>query len=138
MNSNNRRSPFKGFSFYIIVFIIIVLFALFFNPRQTSTDIPYSTLVQYIDEDKVESVVVKGTLVQLQLKDALPSGQTVIQQNISPYWMESLLGHLEDSGVSYTYQEPTDLSVWLNAIMLLLMVGSMAFFVWVMYNNQSG
>ncbi|MDD4368599.1 MAG: ATP-dependent zinc metalloprotease FtsH [Oscillospiraceae bacterium] len=138
MNSNNRRSPFKGFSFYIIVFIIIVLFALFFNPRQTSTDIPYSTLVQYIDEDKVESVVVKGTLVQLQLKDALPSGQTVIQQNISPYWMESLLGHLEDSGVSYTYQEPTDLSVWLNAIMLLLMVGSMAFFVWVMYKNQSG
>ncbi|NJP41606.1 ATP-dependent zinc metalloprotease FtsH [Oscillospiraceae bacterium HV4-5-C5C] len=138
MNSNNRRSPFKGFSFYIIVFIIIVLFALFFNPRQTSTDIPYSTLIQYIDDDKVDSVVVKGTLVQLQLKDALPSGQTVIQQNISPYWMESLLDHLEDSGVSFTYQEPTDLSVWLNAIMLLLMVGSMAFFVWVMYKNQSG
>lgn len=132
------NTPFRGLSFYIIVFVIIIMFATFFRPQSAVEDIPYSQLIEYIESGMVESVAVTDTTVRVTLSEPLPNNVRTIEQRISPYWMESFLGHLENADVQYTYNESIDIGTWINLIFLVLMVAAMGFFIWSMYSRQSG
>ncbi len=132
------NTPFRGLSFYIIVFVIIIMFATVFRPPTPGNDIAYSQIIEYIDSGMVESASVTDTTLKVILKNPLPNNVQTIEQRVSPYWMETLLGHLEDAGIEYTYAESVDIGTWINLIFLVLMVGAMGFFIWSMYSRQSG
>jgi cell division protease FtsH len=139
-SSSNRIG--KGLSFYAIIFVIIIVSSILFANRNPKGQISYSQLVQYVDEDKVSEVLVKGTTVEMQLKERDAAGNILIKQDISPYWMESLLKHLEAAnekyGLKYTYLEPTNASAWISTIMSVLLFGFLGFFVWMMFSKQAG
>lgn len=132
----------KGLSFYAIIFAIIIVSSIFFANRNPQTQIPYSELVKYVDEDKVEEVVVKGTTVEIQLKERDVNGNLLIKQDISPYWMESFREHLELAvekfDLKYNYVEPTNTGAWFSTLMSVLLLVSLGFFVWMMFSRQAG
>lgn len=132
------NTPFRGLSFYIIVFVIIMMFATIFRPPSAVDDIPYSQIIEYIDSGMVESVSVTDTTLRVVMKEPLPGNISSIEQRISPFWMETLLSHLEDANVQYSYTESVDIGTWINLIFLVLMVAAMGFFIWSMYSRQSG
>ncbi len=132
------NTPFRGLSFYIIVFVIIILFATIFRPPSAVDDIPYSQIVEYIDNGMVESAAVTDTTLKVVLKEPLPNNIRTLEQRVSPFWMETLLKHMEDAGIEYTYSESVDIGTWINLIFLVLMVAAMGFFIWSMYSRQSG
>ena len=138
-SSSNRIG--KGLSFYAIIFVIIIVSSILFANRNPKGQISYSQLVQYVDEDKVSEVLV-STTVEMQLKERDAAGNILIKQDISPYWMESLLKHLEAAnekyGLKYTYLEPTNASAWISTIMSVLLFGFLGFFVWMMFSKQAG
>ena len=133
-----NNSPMRGLSFYIIIFVIIIMFATLFRPQTQMDDVPYSQIVDYIEGGMVERVDVTDTTVKVVLKEALPNGLRVIDQRISPFWMESFLAKIEEANITYTYSESVDIGTWINLIFLVLMVGVMGFFLWSMYSRQSG
>ncbi len=132
----------KGLSFYAIIFAIIIVSSIFFANRNPQTQIPYSELVKYVDEDKVEEVVVRGTAVEIQLKERDAIGNLVIKQDISPYWMESFRERLELAvekfDLKYTYVEPTNTGAWFSTLMSVMLLVSLGFFVWMMFSRQAG
>ncbi|MDI9468926.1 MAG: ATP-dependent zinc metalloprotease FtsH [Bacillota bacterium] len=133
-----KRPPLRGLSFYIVVLVIIVLFATFFSPRQNSGQVPLSQAMTFIEEGKVQEVQVTGSTVRMVLRENEPNVGRVIELPISPMWLEDLQKRLDTAGVVYTYRDPVDVGAWINIIMLVLMFGSMAFFIWMMYSRQSG
>ena len=133
-----KRPPLRGLSFYIVVLVIIIIFATLFSPRSSASMVPYSTLLTYIDEGKVKEVAVTGTSIRVVLKEPTADGTRVIEQTTSAAWMAELQKRLDSAGVVYSYRDPVDVSAWINIIMLVLMFGAMAFFIWMMYSRQSG
>ncbi len=133
-----KRPPLRGLSFYIVVLVIIVLFATFFTPRQSAGQVPLSQAMTYIDEGKVQEVSVTGSTVRMVLRENEPNVGRVIELPISPMWLEDLQKRLDAAGVIYTYRDPVDVGSWINIIMLVLMFAAMAFFIWMMYSRQSG
>ncbi len=131
-----KRPLFRGLSFYILVIGLVVLLATFFGPHRQRASVPYSKLIEYVQEGKVEEALVTGTQVRLKLKKALPDGTDVIQQPISPYWMETLQKELDEAKVTYSYREPVNVTSWLNIIVSVLMFGTMIFFVWLLFSRQ--
>ncbi len=139
--ANNQQKPkgrLRGFSFYIIVVLLLVLGSLFYSNNSRRHEHTYSDLVALIDEGKVEEVNVRGNTVELKLKDK----KEVLSQDLSPQWMDSLLSHMEKAAethdLKYNYTRPTDVSMWVSTIMSLLMFGVMAFFLWLMFSRQAG
>ena len=101
----------------------------------------YSELIEKIDQDEVEEVNIRGTTLEMRLKERNENGDIVIKQDVSPYWMTSLLEHLEnarvDHGLKYNYIQPTDMNAWISTIMSVLILLYLASSVY-MFTRQGG
>ncbi len=132
-----------GLSFYIILLAVIIFMSYFVSTLSQPQQATLSEILTDINSGNISSVKVTGTLVEITERstDSTP-GQTYSKE-ISPFWMEQLLDDLkqaEANGLidSYDYKEPTDISSWLNIIVILLMLGGMGAFIWFTYNRQAG
>lgn len=139
---SRRRSPLRGgISFYLIAFLVIFLVSILMTRGGDSQEMPYSALVGQINSGNVRSAVVQGDTIEVIFDDSV-DGQLRASKAISPYWMDDLLNHLEQARVdyetTYDYNKPVDLGLWMNLLLMLLMFGSMAFFIWLMFSRQSG
>ncbi len=138
--SKQQRRP-GGLSFYLFLLIAVVFIALFFNQNQTGPDLSYSELLQQIHVGNVSKASVVGNSLELTFKNPVQQSRTAVKQ-ISPYWMTDLLNELktaeQSTDMTFDYQEPVDFSMWLNLVMLILMFGAMAFFIWMMFSRQGG
>ena len=139
---SRRRKPLRGgLSFYLIAFMVIFLVSVLMTRNADPQEMPYSTLVDQINSGNVRSAVVQGDSIEVIFNDSV-DGQLRASKSISPYWMDGLLEHLEQARVdydtSYDYDRPVDLGLWMNLLLMVLMFGSMAFFIWIMFSRQSG
>ncbi len=141
-----RRQVFRpggGLLFYVVVLMLIFGISYLFGGRMERQDLAFSEVIEQLRADNVEEAVVSGTRIELRLKEGVGDNQSrLIQKDVSPYWMSRLMEELDaaasDGKLLYDYDEPTNLGMWINVVLSLLMFGAMAFFIWMMYSRQSG
>ncbi len=137
-----NKMPLKGMGFYVVVLIAVVIFTSFFTNPQQSDKIPYSQMVSLLEDGKATSAAAVGNTVKIELKEALPNGNKIVEQEVPDFWMSDLLTKLEEARLkgdfTYTYTPPVQVGTYINAVMTLIMIGAMVFFVWMLYSRQSG
>lgn len=137
-----NKMPLKGMGFYIVVLIAVVIFTSFFTSNQQSEKMPYSQLVSLITEGKAAAVAVVDNNVRVELKEALPNGSKIVEQQVPDFWQPEFYKTLEEARLkgnfTYTYSTSVQIGTYINAIMTLIMIAAMVFFVWMLYSRQSG
>ena len=132
-----------GMSFYVIL-LAVIIFLSFFMSRVTRPDqISLSELTEEIQSGRVSEVIVTGYNVEIRYGKTDTSPARSVSKPISPLWMEDfqkILVEAKQSGKiqSYDYNEPTDITSWLNIILILVMVVGMGAFIWFSYSRQAG
>lgn len=132
-----------GMSFYVIL-LAVIIFLSFFMSRVTRPDqISLSELTEEIQSGRVSEVIVTGYNVEIRYGKTDTSPARSVSKPISPLWMEDfqkILVEAKQSGKiqSYDYNEPTDITSWLNIILILVMVVGMGAFIWFTYSRQAG
>ena len=104
--------------------------------QQRTVEIPYSEFEQYLQEGRLESVVVSERFVEGTLKEPLASGQSVVRANrIEP----ELSAHLQQYGVRYSGRiESTLLRDLLSWLLPLLLFFGVWFFLMRRLGNGMG
>ncbi len=137
MNAKHKRP--SGLSFYIILLVIVIIFAMFQNSSKRGANLAYSELLEQIQVGNVKEATIAGGTLELTFKNPVDKSLQATKK-ISPYWMEDLLNELKQAeastGLKYDYVEPVNFSMWLNLILLVLMFGSMAFIIWLSFSRQ--
>ena len=140
--SGNKNRRFGGWSFYGIVLIILLAMSFLYSNNSAQMTQSYSELIEKIDQDEVEEVNIRGTTLEMRLKERNENGDIVIKQDVSPYWMTSLLEHLEnarvDHGLKYNYIQPTDMNAWISTIMSVLILCIWLPLVYDVYSTRCG
>lgn len=140
----NKTSPMKSIGFYLLILLVVILGATFFNQGSGGDEVPYSDMVKLLDEGKIKKVTLTGTEVLMEFKED-KSGKNEnkdIKQNISGYWMEDFQKHLEtarkEKGLIYTSKTPIQIGAYVNTILTVIMFGAMVFFIWLLFSKNSG
>lgn len=137
-----NKMPLKGMGFYIIALVAVVIFTSFFTDNAETDKMPYSQLVALISEGKATAAAVVGNTVKIELKEALPNGSKIVEQEVPDFWMSEFYKTLDEAraqgSFTYTYTNPVEVGTYINAIMTLIMLAAMVFFVWMLYSRQSG
>lgn len=133
----------NGMSFYIILLAIIIFLSFFMSRMTQPEQITLSDLTKEINSGHVSEVIVNGYTVEIRYEKTATTPARSVSKEISPLWMEKFLDILmeaESSGKikSFDYNEPTDITGWLNIIMILVMVVGMGAFIWFTYSRQAG
>ena len=86
---------------------------------------------------------VTGYVVEIVERQSGNVPSRTFSKAISPTWMPRLQEILEQAVAdgkidAYDYNEPTDISSWLNIVVILLMLGAMGAFIWFTYSRQAG
>ncbi len=140
MNNDSKKRG-SGLSFYVILVVVIIAISMFFSQSRRSADLSYSEMLQQINVGNVEKAVIAGNNIELKFKNSV-KGSNFTSKQISPYWMSDLLQELKTAeqahSIDFDYAEPVNVASWLNVILLVLMFGSMAFFLWLMFSKQGG
>ena len=133
----------NGMSFYIVL-LAIIIFVSFFMSRMTQPDqVALSELTNEINSGRVSKVNVVGTRVDIYYDKTDSTPARTVSKSISPLWLDDYLEILIDAQStgkikSYDYTEPTDITGWLNIILILVMVVGMGAFIWFTYSRQAG
>lgn len=142
--NNKKQKRQSGMSFYIILLAIILISSFFMSRVQNPNQVFLSDLQTQLDEGKVESVVLDGASLQVTLKAENGEGtETTYTKKVPSYLVSGLFDKFEEAYEkgeikNYDYTEPTDFYSILNMIMIVLLVGGMAFFIWFTFNKQGG
>ena len=147
MNPRKKKkgqNPFRaggGILFYIVVLLLIFGISYIFGGRMQPPDMAFSEVMDEIRNDNVAEAMISGTQIELKLKKS-SEGKLYVKKDVSPYWMGRLMDELDQAAsegkLVYDYNEPTNVGMWINVILSLLMFGAMGFFIWMMYSRQSG
>ncbi len=133
----------NGMSFYIIL-LAVIIFVSFFMSRMTQPDqVALSDLTNEINSGRVSKVNIVGTRVDIYYEKTDTTPARTVSKSISPLWLDDYLEILIDAQAtgkikSYDYTEPTDITGWLNIILILVMVVGMGAFIWFTYSRQAG
>ncbi|MDW7655632.1 MAG: ATP-dependent zinc metalloprotease FtsH [Bacillota bacterium] len=133
----------NGMSFYIILLAVIIFLSFFMSRMTQPEQITLSELTDEINSGRVNEVIVTGYTVEIRYEKTTSSPARSVSKSISPLWMEdfySILTEAEQTGKisNYDYNEPTDITSWLNIILILVMVVGMGAFIWFTYSRQAG
>jgi cell division protease FtsH len=133
----------NGMSFYIILLAVIIFLSFFMSRMTQPEQITLSELTEEITSGRVSEVTVTGYTVEIRYDRTDTTPARSVRKAISPLWMEKfhdVLIQAEQEGKikSYDYVEPTDITSWLNIILILVMVVGMGAFIWFTYSRQAG
>jgi cell division protease FtsH len=133
----------NGMSFYIILLAVIIFISFFMSRMTQPEQITLSELTEEITSGRVNEVIVTGYTVEIRYEKTSSSPARSVSKSISPLWMEDfykVLIEAERTGKikNYDYNEPTDITSWLNIILILVMVVGMGAFIWFTYSRQAG
>ncbi|NLV47593.1 MAG: ATP-dependent zinc metalloprotease FtsH [Clostridiaceae bacterium] len=133
----------NGMSFYIILLAIIIFLSFFMSRLTQPEEITLSELTTEISSGRVSEVVVTGYNVKIVYAQTDSTPSRSVNKSIAPLWMEKLLEILMEAEADgkierFDYIEPTDITGWLNIILILVMVLGMGAFIWFTYSRQSG
>jgi cell division protease FtsH len=133
----------SGMSFYVILLAIIIVLSLFMSRVNQPETMSLSQLISAIETGSVSEVRISGTTIEIkEKKDESGNARTYTKQ-ISYMWMDKLYDILDEAVKNdkidkFDYIEPTDISSWLNIIIILVMLGGMGAFIWFTYSRQAG
>lgn len=133
----------NGMSFYIILLAVIIFLSFFMSRMTQPEQITLSELTEEITSGRASEVIVTGYTVEIRYEKTSSSPARSVSKSISPLWMEDfykVLIEAEKTGKikNYDYNEPTDITSWLNIILILVMVVGMGAFIWFTYSRQAG
>lgn len=141
---NNKR-PRSGASFYLILILAIILSSMFMSSRTSNEQRLLSAIEKDITSGKVQSVIINGNELEVITRFQDGNAPTSYTKTISPYMLEyyhQMLRAAVDAGKieSYDYRQPADFTGLFNIFLMVLMIGSMIFFMYVSFSsrNQDG
>ncbi len=144
MNRPEQRK-FGGFSFYIILMIVILAATFMMSRSDRAKDSTLFEVEQMISNGWVESVSIDGATLNLKMTEAaIQSGQAAnVSKDIPAASVDSYLDILreaEEEGLiqSFDYTQPTDVTSILNGIIMVLMLVSLGAFVFISYARRDG
>lgn len=138
-----NRNKGSGISFYLIL-VLVILFSSFIMTRwKNPDDRILSEIEKDIIEGRVDTVIMNGSELQVKMKAAANSPAPVYVKKISPGMIQSYHKMLQEAKAEeklsrYDYVQPTDIAGIFNGILLVLMIGGMAFFMYFSFARQSG
>ncbi len=139
---NNKKNRFgNGLIFYVLVTVVIISIAYMVGGNALrEKELLFSDVMESLENNKIEQATFSGNNLEIILKSDTnnPLNKKVIKKTVSPYWMAKLLEKFDDSNVKYDYKEPINFSLVVNALTMILMFGSMGFFLWIIYSRQGG
>ena len=133
-----RRPRFGGLLFYVIAALIIVIAATYLSGIGGRKDLTLSQIIESVEDGKVQEAKFSGNVLELTLKEREASGPIRVKKTVSPYWMGRMLEVFRNSDVKFDYAENLNYGAILNGLTLLIMFGSMAFFIWMFVGHQGG
>jgi len=141
MNSMKPRRRFGGFSFYIILMLVILAMTYFMSNVSTGKTYTLSEMRNMIATEKVESVVINGSTLKMVLKSMDGQDQSVLTKEIpleSIGEYEKYLAEAVDEGLiqSYDYNRPTDIASILNILIIVMLLASIGVFIYINYTRQ--
>ncbi len=111
-NNNNQKDPNNKFNFgnnrfalfFLITLVLLFILLFVFNDTSTSTEIPYSTFLSYLEGGEVESVKIIGNNEIHGTFRGRGGEYTAFRTNI-PYFDDNLMPKLLENGVKVTGAE---------------------------------
>jgi len=141
MNSMRPKKRFGGFSFYLILMLVIFAMTYFMSNMSGGKGYTLSEVRSLIENEKVESVVINGSSLKMVMKSVNGQPQEVITkeiplESIGDY--EKYLAESADKGLikSYDYNRPTDISSILNILIIVMLLASIGVFIYINYSRQ--
>lgn len=141
----NKSRPRNGLSFYIILIVAILLSSMFMTRLNQPDQRVLSSMEADIANGRVKSVVINGNELQLVMRMDRNQAPMTFSKTVSPLMVPQyhrmLQKALSEGKIeSFDYTQPADLSGMFNIILLVLMIGSMVFFVYISFvsRNQDG
>lgn len=138
-----KKNKGSGVSFYLIL-LVAILVSGFFMTRATNPDEKtLSEVEDAITAGKVQTVDLNGNDLRVEMKAEGKQGSYYITKKISPLMVpgyhEMLRKALNEKKItSYDYHQPTDMAGVFNIVLLVLMIGSMGFFMYFSFSRQGG
>lgn len=130
----------KNIGIYIVIFGLVLAMVWFYNndaPKEES-EVKTSTMIQYLKEDKVESINVTETKMTAKLAE----GKTVYAYvnsavDLSYIYDSYIMPQVDEGKLKLDSDEPKKESIWISLLPTLIMIGIMVVF-FIMIMNQSG
>lgn len=143
MDLKKRKRP-SGMSFYIILLAVILISSYFMSRVDSPDQVFLSDIDRQLQEKSIESVKLNGDELEVTLKSetADEAGQSY-SKKIHPSMVSDLFAKFEEAYEkgeieSYDYNKPTDFYGVFNFIFIILLVGSMIFFIRFSLKRQGG
>ena len=146
--SQQEKKPLRSFSglpFYLALIVILVVTSYFFFDNPTGKTLTLSeTLDMVVDKDiQKQDVVLTGNTLEFKYIDPETGRKAEVSKKV-PYdsldHVVTILMEAKDAGAieNFEYKQPTDVSAIMSGIMIVLMVGAMAFFIWLNFSRNQG
>jgi cell division protease FtsH len=129
---------FKGLSFYIVLFVIILFILTLYQSTDTPTDMSYSDLLIGIQTNNVKSIVLEGNKATVELiddTDTKANAYVVYIPDVGSF-MDEVRDPIRNNQVKFRTQPPPSAPWW---VAILPTVGLIVIFVlfWVFFLQQS-
>ena len=145
-NSHGGRKDNKGpmkfnfgnnrFALFFLISLIVMFFVMFvFNDNSSATEISYTSFMNYIEENKIESVkIYDNQEIQGNMKNG--SGRVIPFKTRIPYYDDNLLIVLEEKGVKVTgaVKNVSTYRILIDLIPWIIGFG----FIWFMLRQMQG
>ncbi len=131
----NSRFTRNGFVYLLILVAAAALFFSLFPQNERVETVDISTVAQWIQEDKVQSVQIEGQNITVQLKDGKTYGS---RKSANVAFTDLMLGlgvaaeKLSPTALEVTVNPPEELGNWLaflGGILPLIFIGALFFFL---------
>ncbi|MEA4888833.1 MAG: ATP-dependent zinc metalloprotease FtsH [Clostridiaceae bacterium] len=137
------KKALNGMSFYVILLAVIIFLSFFMSRMTQPEQITLSELMDQINNGKVSEVVITGYTIEVSLEKTATTPAKTYSKSVPPLYMGDLIKNLvqakEDGKIkNFDYNEPTDITAWLNIILILVMLVGMGAFIWFTYSRQAG
>ncbi len=131
----------RGFSFYVIIFVIMALVIMMYTNISNPTDMKYSDFRRELDAGNVKSVLVRTLQAEVILEKASGNLSADYRYNISFLSQEAFINLLDDSYNSgklqnFDIEKKASPPWWLEMLPMFAMVILFVFF-WIFFIQQS-
>ncbi|MFQ7474008.1 MAG: ATP-dependent metallopeptidase FtsH/Yme1/Tma family protein, partial [Anaerovoracaceae bacterium] len=121
----------KNIGIYIVIFGLVLAMVWFYNsdaPKEEQ-EVKTSTMIQYLKEDKVESINVTDTKLTAGLND----GKTVYAYvnsvvDLTYIYDSYIIPRVDEGKLKLDSDEPKKESIWISLLPTLIMIGIMVVF----------
>lgn len=131
----------RGFSFYVIIFVIMALVIMMYNNISNPTDMRFSDFRREINEKNVKNVLVKTLTADVTLVKSSGGYEADFRYSVSFLSQEQFIKLLDESYdkgnlTSYDIEKKSTPPWWLEMIPMFAMVILFVFF-WIFFIQQS-